>query len=467
MSKTSSPSNNFLFYGDNLERMKELEKEKGAFIDLVYIDPPFNSKRDYNILYNDRYGEDKVQIEAFTDTWSNVRYSDNIDEIARLGLQFINDYLLFIKRAFPISYVSYLSMMAIRIYYIRELLKETGSFYLHCDPTMSHYLKTLCDFIFGVKNFKNEIVWSYRTGGVSKRHFPRKHDIILFYAKSNKYKHHPLKETLLYDAPFFTGKDINPNKEGKYPVEVYIRDVWEKGVKPIINTSKKRLGYPTQKPIELLDRIIKASSNKGDVVADFFCGCGTTIDSAIGLKRNFVGCDISTLSIGLIAKTLKERHTFLENKNYTMTGLPKSIEQAQLLADKNKFEFQDWVVAYLINGFPNKKKTGDGGVDGFFPFRLENEKESRTCILEVKGGKNLNISQVRAFIKTCQEKEKQVGILVTMGHITDGMKKECYEVGKIKDVQKCDIVSVADLMNNKKPNILHYNIMSARAPQML
>ena len=456
---------NSLYYGDNLDVMKELLQEKGSFIDLIYIDPPFNSKRNYNILF-----KDNVQIEAFDDTWSNYHYEENIEEIQAIGLKDVSEYLSFIEKVMPSSYISYLSMMAIRIHYMRELLKDTGSFYLHCDPTMSHYLKTLCDLIFGKNNYRNEIVWSYQGTGQSKKGFKKKHDIIHFYIKTDK----------AYFSDEGSSEPISDFSKSKYKKEdeygLYkeirhsdntihkqylrqfqrIRDVWEL---PVINAmAKERLGYPTQKPLSLLERIVKASSKKGDIVADFFCGCGTTIDAANSLKRKWLGVDISTISVSLIERRLQDRHVLKEGKHYEKHGFPRDIEGAKVLADKNKFEFQNWAVHYLAKGTPNKRKTRDKGIDGWFYFKTNSDEANRLCILQVKGGHHLNIDNIRAFINNCKEDNKQAGVFMTMGHITKGMKTECYREGKlISDVFKCDIVSIEDLMNKKEPSVFKYN----------
>ncbi len=536
---------NYLYYGDNLEVMKKLLEEKSSFIDLVYIDPPFNSKRNYNILYKDRFNElDDIQKEVFTDTWSNVDYQKNIEEIKTLALNTIDGYLTFIKKTMPISYISYLSMMAIRIYYIRELLKETGSFYLHCDPTMSHYLKTLCDLIFGVKNFKNEIIWKRTYAHNDPKKFGRNRDSIFFYTKSNNYIFHIGYEKYSqeyiennfthkdkrgkYQSVILTGAGINKNdkiwkdyhpsqsnrswsipkriinklvgeekaktmsiierldllyendyilisKNGIPRFKEYLdemigvpfQEIWT-DINPISSNSNERVegNYPTQKPIKLLNRIIEASSKEGDLVADFFCGCGTTIDSAIENKRNFVGCDISTLSIAVVEKRLRERNRFLKNRDFEVEGLPKNFEQALKLAEEDKYKFQDWAIEYLLNAVSNSKKTGDGGIDGNFYFQIPPETESKRCIIDVKGGKNLSITQVRSFIKTCQE-NNCAGILLTMENITDGMKTECHELGTInKDVYKCDIVSIKNVMEGKRPIILEYNITYKKAKQV-
>ncbi len=380
----------------------------------------------------------------------------------------------------PPSFVSYLSMMAIRIYYIHALLKDTGSFYLHCDSTMSHYLKILCDVIFGTQNFKREIIWSNDDSSGFKsqtKNWVRGHDILFFYVRCvdsfifNK-QYNPLDEKTVkrYDKVDEKGNRYkiyrNPDGSKRYSYLKRMRGVPLSSVfKDIqsfqkVNNTGEYLGYPTQKPVALLERIIKASSNEGDVVANFFCGCGTTVDAAVKLERCFIGADISSQSISLIQKRLFDRHKFREKQDYHITGFPQNIEQAQQLADSNKLEFQNWVIHYLINGFVNPKKTGDGGIDGWFHFRLPTENQSRQCLIEVKGGNNLAISQVRAFIKVCQQKENvnKAGLFITMGNITDGMRRECYELGELyQNIKRCEIVHVRDILEGKYPFVSRYN----------
>ena len=521
---------NYLYYGDNLEIMKKLLDEKGSFIDLVYIDPPFNSNRDYNILYKDREKKaDLLQKEVFEDTWSNVDYQKNITEIEERALTKVSKYLKFISDTMPISYISYLSMMAIRIYYIRELLKDTGSFYLHCDPTMSHYLKILCDLIFGEENFRNEIVWERsKSGKTTSNKFASDTDVVLFYSISKKntfnFVYKPLADSTISQyikddndgrGKYCTHpmqKTDSPGPETTYDYVDNNGRVWKcpaKGwrmrqskIKALENDGRlyfegetvrekvywnerqntgkiannfwddianvrgeESTGYPTQKPKKLLNRIIEASSNEGDMVADFFCGCGTTIDSAIKLKRKFIGCDISTLSLAVIEKRLKERNGFKKDRDFEVDGLPKNLEQARKLAEDDHFKFQEWAIEYLLNGISNSKKTGDGGIDGNLFFRIPTELENRRCVIEVKSGKNLNIDQVRSFIQTCRENDC-TGLFLTMGHITAGMKTECYNLGSInKTVYNCDIVSIQDLMEGKRPAILEYNITYRKSKQ--
>ena len=292
---------NTLYHGDNLDILRHLVEEHGKnpFIDLIYIDPPFNSKRNYNILFQDLIRSEEngkkitAQKEAFKDTWSNVEISDTLEQLKKLDNLNIYKFLSENRYIFTDSQMSYLTMMSIRIYYMRKLLKQTGSFYLHCDPTMSHYLKILLDIIFGVKNFRNEIVWFYRKWNVSQNQFPHNHDYILFYSKSDKNKFNTL---YIPKSEKSSGKgkaiqSVIDEKTGKRK-SIYLETDSKGTPMPdwfdiaIINPmSKERLGYPTQKPETLLERIIKASSNEEDVVADFFLWMWHKYNSSRKIKK--------------------------------------------------------------------------------------------------------------------------------------------------------------------------------------
>ena len=283
-----------LYRGDCLDWMRRWPDE---CVDLIYLDPPFNSSAGYDIRSETGTGGSS-RARAFNDTW---KWDDQAAERLRrirddAGHPAHNAGEGLLYQLGESSMLAYLTYMTERLTEMRRLLKRTGSIYLHCDQTASHYLKVVMDGIFGANNFRNEIVWSYRTGGVSKRYWPRKHDVLLFYVKSDAYKHRPLQERVLYDKPFFNAQF---DEVGRPYADVYVRDVWD-DIKPIINVSKERLGYPTQKPVALLERIIEASSSPGDMVLDPFCGCGTTVVAAENLGRRWAGIEISEFAIELI-----------------------------------------------------------------------------------------------------------------------------------------------------------------------
>lgn len=433
----------------------------------------------------------KAQREAFADTWSSVTYYDTINEIQELDLDLYKFLSALDSINISKSAISYLVTMSIRIWYIHKLLKDTGSFYLHCDPTMSHYLKLVCDLIFDNKNFRNEIVWCYKARHFSKKNFNPKHDIILRYSKSNNYifnwqevlrplspvtiKKYKLRDNNgLYrlvgrgikGSPIQSAKDIDPKWEKERP-ELVKRDYLKAGVPyedywniDLINqAAKERLGYPTQKPEALLERIIKASSNEGDLVADFFCGCGTTVAVAEKLNRNWIGVDISHLAINLVLKRIIDTYGVKLKSDIKIFGFPKDIASARELAtktDKNRVQFQDWVIEVLLGGISNSKKTGDGGYDGYITFNKSADGKSKGIgIIEVKSG-NLNISNLRAFIQVVDKQKADLGIFVCFNdQITKGMTIECNKHGKIKGykIDKIQIISVDELLDGVIPKI--------------
>ena len=347
---------NSLYYADCFEIMQSwLDQSLEGMVDLIYLDPPFNSKTNYNYLYGTKNGT-PAQVRAFSDTWKwGGAAQERLERFHLAVAHSAHKAVLGLETALgPSGMLAYLTYMAERLELMRRLLKESGSIYLHCDPAASHYLKIVMDAVFGPKNFQNEIIWSYRTGGASKKRWPRKHDTILFYQKSGKYQHMPEQERVIYKKAFF-GTSID--KAGRHYTDVLVRDVWDT-IKPLINVSKERLGYPTQKPRALLERIIKASSTKGDLVLDPFCGCGTTIDAAQRLNRDWIGIDISPLATGLI------RNIRLRDSSIPIYGIPTDMEGAKQLLQANHFHFEAWVITSISGLAPNEVQVGDGGIDG-------------------------------------------------------------------------------------------------------
>ena len=287
---------------DNLKLMQNfVEFKMEGFIDLIYIDPPFNSNRDYK----DKNG--KVQ---FTDKWVNVDLKEEIEEL-KSTLPKLEEMIGIISP--DITYYNYLVSMGIRLYYMRRLLKDTGSIYYHCDPTASHYIKIVMDYVFGIKNFRNEIVWCYDTSGKSKNYYPQKHNIIFLYSKSDNFIFNEQRVSAEgKNASRYNKIDEQGNKyymrSGKYKViyqgTIPVKDWWT-DISALTNNQNERLGYPTQKPEALLERIIKASSNEGDLVMDFYNGGGTTGAVCKKLNRNYLGCDISADSVELTLKRLE------------------------------------------------------------------------------------------------------------------------------------------------------------------
>ena len=295
MTKNSIAYNRTLFLEDNLPVLRGLDSDS---IDLIATDPPFNkgvpaftgtTKAGQNVEFKDVWNwNDDVHVE-----WTNAISGKHPSLYAAIYAA---------NKTAGYDMGAFLCWMAVRVLEMHRVLKPTGSLYLHCDQTASHYLKAMLDSIFGRKNFRNEVIWSYRTGGVSKRYWPRKHDSILFYVKSDSYEHSPIQERIFYDKQFFTEKV--DTTEGRYYADVYVRDVWD-DIKPIINVSIERTGYPTQKPLALYKRMIEASSNPGDMVLDPFAGCATTCVAAEQLGRQWIGIDIREESGDVIRERLE------------------------------------------------------------------------------------------------------------------------------------------------------------------
>lgn len=472
---------NKLYFGDCLDILKKLNKEHpGGFIDLIYIDPPFNSKRNYNILFEDAdLKNTKAQKEAFADTWSNVSYKDTLEEIKDVDLDLFSFLESLDKIRIQKSAVSYLTTMAIRIYYIHKVLKVTGSFYLHCDPVMSHYLKLLCDLIFGSRKFRNEIAWCYSIGGRSSKTFAPKHDIIFYYTKGNNWTFNG--DDPLVRIPRKSGSHMKiiigehgnewqektDKKTGKkylYPVDKIANDYWI-DIEQLNREDAERLHYPTQKPEILLKRIIACSSNKSDLVADFFCGCGTTIAVAQEMQRKWIGVDISHLAIGLIERRLIKSYDKVIKNTYEIDGFPKDLSSAKQLAESTsggRLKFQDWIIESMIGGVHNPKKTADGGWDGHLTFNMPNHLKE-IILIEVKSG-NVNVQKLREFIQVTSKQKAAIGVFVCFEEqVTKPMRLEAKDAGYYKkdifgaNYDRIQIMTVEKLLEGeeiKMPNIL-------------
>jgi adenine specific DNA methylase Mod len=516
---------NHLYFGDCLDVLKEIYNEyHDPFIDPIYIDPPFNSKRNYNVLFESIDMKDaNAQKQAFADTWSNVSYMDELNMLAELDKDLYDVLTVYSKtKSISDSAVAYLTTMAHRIWYMHKLLKNSGSFYLHCDPTMSHYLKLICDMIFGERNFINEITWqrtaSHNDAKQGRIGFGNIADNILFYTKTNKAKFNhqyiPLDQEYVEKSyrhidkdgrryrldnltgpggaakgnPFYEvmgvsrywryskekmdqlikeGRIIQTKPGGVPAYKRYLDEskgaemgtIWT-DIGPLQATQKEKLGYPTQKPEALLERIIKASSNEGDVVADFFCGCGTTISVAQRLNRKWLGADISHLAIRLIIKRLIDTYGEGVKHNIKIHGFPKDVASAKMLAqdtEEGRFGFQEWAIEVLLHGVVNPKKTADGGYDGYLTYQTDKGKEF--VLIETKSG-GVNVKNIREFIHVVEKQKAAAGIFVCFADtVTKEMLKEAKAAGHIKlgtmdtGLDKIQILTIDDLLGDKKPNL--------------
>lgn len=405
-------------------------------VDLIYIDPPFNSKRKYNIVFDSETGSSE---EAFSDVWSRVAYLDLLPEINTINPQ-LHKFLIMLKETgLDESYLSYLSHMAIRCYYMRRMLKDTGSLYYHCDPTASHYIKIVLDYIFGMKNFRNEIVWHYGLGGSSNRLFSKKHDIIFYYTMSDSYH---------FDKPQVpaTSQMLKGQLKGA-------DTVWD--IPTLNNMAKERLGYPTQKPEALIERIIKASSNEGDLVADFFLGGGTTASVCHKLNRNFLGSDLNYRAIQITKDRLIGLGATLK-KDLLIHGIPASSKDLRRMvadniigSDRNsRFELEDITIKYYLQGVVgNTVKVGDDSVDGRFGFTYRGE--AMRGIVQVTSGGSKN--HLKAFCSEVGKGNADMGVYIMFADdVTDGFIREVKGYGKLGDVDKIQILTFEDLVDQKQ-----------------
>jgi len=465
---------NKLYFGDNLDILRD--KIPDNFVDLIYLDPPFQSGRTYNIIFQPKAGEIKganAEIKTFEDIWEwGMEAERNYEGLiaGTITKEKPNQKLIDLMKAMrgylgEVSMMAYLSMMAPRLLEMRRVLKDTGSIYLHCDPTASHYLKLLMDAVFGADNFRNEIIWHYRRWTAEARKFQKLHDVILFYTKGRDYKFNKLLTSYTEGSVARKkGGVLHRFKTGEKPFLVSNRELQKGGVPEndvwhipfIAPSARERIGYPTQKPEALLERIIKASSDKGDVVADFFCGCGTTVAVAERLRRKWIGVDITYLAIDVISKRLAVSGV-KENTDFEIDGEPKEVYSAKKLAEKDPFQFQIWCVSRL-DANPSETKSADRGVDGIINF-LDPSKSSKVgkAIIQVKGTENVNPAMVRDLKGTLKSQNADFGILITFRDPTPGMKSEATKEGYFKtnymreEIPKIQFLTVADLFKDPIP----------------
>ncbi len=455
---------NTLYFGDNIHILRDFIHDES--VDLIYLDPPFNSKRNYNVYLNTPKGhQSDAQITAFEDSW---HWSDQAEqeysELLRHPNTDIADLMASLRRFLHESdMMAYLVMMTSRLLELHRVLKPTGSLYLHCDPTASHYLKIVLDNVFGLKNFKNEIIWSYNKWAVAGNTFSKNHDVILFYSKEkdesvfNIQYQERAQSTLkrFGNKKIVSGFDATGNREPSKTVEedssgVKMSDVWS--IPIIAPSSKERLGYPTQKPVALLERIIQASSNPGDVILDPFCGCGTAVHAAQKLGRQWIGIDITHLSIHLIERRLRDSFPEIQFETH---GIPKDFGSAASLADRDKYEFQYWACS-LVGAQPYKggKKGADGGIDGIRYFN-DDDQSDKKIIVSVKGG-GVTRTMIADLKNTVDREKASMGLFVTLLEPTAPMRDEAISAGFYTNAYeesfpKIQILTIKDLLSGKTP----------------
>jgi len=347
------------------------------------------------------------------------------------------------------SNLAYLSYMANRLLECHRVLKSTGSIYLHCDPTMSHSLKLVMDAVFGRNMFLNEIVWAYRTGGVSKKWFGRKHDVILFFRKSKDFFFKPLKEkSYLTHSYGFKNIRIEEDENGLFRW-TYCRDWWQ--IEALRGNHAESQGYPTQKPVALLDRIIQASCPPDGVVMDPFCGCGTTIEAAQILGRSWIGIDVCVNACKVIERRISNHlGNFYDEVEFI--GLPKTPGDAKTLAGLDAFKFERWA-ASLVDGMePNKKQRGDGGIDGYGRLAVKKGKFI-DLVSQVKGG-HTNPGHIQAFNGARQQAGADLGIFTCLeDRVTQGMRDTAASTGRFMRTPKVQIYTIEDYFIGRTPQM--------------
>ena len=403
---------NSIICGDCRDRMKQIPDES---VDLIYLDPPFFSGKSYDLIW----GESRATIKSFEDAefykkicgqcGTDWHKNESGDDYARCVDPKCNAPLEEAKDIRMNNIDAYVGWLKPRLQKCYNALKPTGSIYVHLDWHAVHYVKVAMDEIFGMKNFQNEIIWCYRTGGATKKRFSRKHDNILLYSKTDDFTFNLYKDRIYYEKPFF---DPKQDEDGRYYADVLPVDYWE--IPAVINVSKERIGYPTQKPEDLLERIIKASSDEGDIVLDPFCGCGTTITVAQRLKRKWIGIDIEPVSCTV--QQIRMEKTFgLEipiidlGKRFKEEELAARLETARKM---NPYEFQDWIVE-LLNGKPAPRKSDDDGVDGWIDKPFGNLEKGDP--IQVKRTDKVGRDVIKLLALNTQTIGREHGVVVGFG----------------------------------------------------
>lgn len=468
---------NYLYYGDNLDILRRYIKDES--IDLIYLDPPFKSNQDYNVLFKERNGtKSSAQIKAFEDTWHWDRkaedtYIEIVEKLPRKVADLMKALRTFLGEN---DMMAYLVMMAIRLQELHRVLKSTGSIYLHCDPTAGHYLKLLMDAVFGHRGFRNEIVWHYSGWNARLRDsFNRRHDILLFYARNPRQKFNSYSLPWSSEAEYVRVRKqkVHVEEDGrKYVlsdagkgrrVKRYLKeamtygkpvdDIWN--IPKLNNSSKEYLGYPTQKPEALLERIIEASSDKDSVVLDPFCGCGTAVTVAERLGREWIGMDITHLAISLMRHRLED--TFGRQVGYEVVGEPVDLRGAEELARQDPYQFQWWALG-LVGARPAKseqKKGADKGIDGYIYFHDDpKKKETKEVIIQVKSG-HVGSGMIDALKGVVEKEKAQIGIFITFEEPTRPMKTEAVSSGYYNsplghNYPIIQILTIKELLEGKK-----------------
>lgn len=509
------PAKNQLYYGDNFDVLRRYMADES--VDLVYLDPPFNSNANYNVLFAEKGGtKAAAQIKAFEDTWQwDESSAASFRHVVEQGGQVAQALIAFRTFLGDSDMLAYLAMMAPRLVELRRVMKSTGSIYLHCDPTASHYLKMLLDAIFGPTKFRNEVIWQRTSAHNDPFRYGRVHDVLLFYGKDRPVWNEQFDPP---DASYFAAHDFETDEAGRlyrkrdltapahgrdsgqyewkgmrppkgrmwsYTLEnmerleaesriaytrtgmprlkiyaedlkgVPYQDVWVRPELWLNAAAGERLGYPTQKPEALLERIISASSNEGDTVLDPFCGCGTTVAAAQKLNRQWIGIDITHLAIGLIKKRFSDTYGEAIKDTYDVIGEPVSLQDAATLAASDPYQFQWWALS-LVQARPAEQKKGrDRGIDGRIYFHDDTSGDTKSIILSVKAGKT-GPDHVRDLRGTVEREKAALGVLITMEGPTKEMRKEAatgeFYLSPWGTHPRIQLLTVADLLAGKTIN---------------
>ncbi len=544
-------ADNILYYGDNLDILRRYVEDES--VDLIYLDPPFNSDQDYNVLFAEQDGtRSAAQIKAFEDTWRwDQASAREYHQIVEQGPDRVSKAMQAFRTMLGENdLLAYLAMIAPRLVELHRVLRPTGSIYLHCDPAASHYLKTLMDAVFGGRRFCNEIVWKRTHAHGSSRRFGPLHDVILFYSKGDEpvwtnpkgphdpeylaehFRHVDEASGRRFQPISLTGagvrrgesgkawRGINPTSVGRHwalpgavletigVVEGTVQqkldaldaaglifwpekrggtprlkwyaddltgqalpDVWS-DIPPISSHAAERLGYPTQKPEALLERIIRASSREGDILLDPFCGCGTAIAVAQRLKRRWIGIDITHLAINLIRHRLKDGFGEQVESSYCVEGEPTDLTGARALAAQDRFQFQCWALGLVGARKTEVKKGADRGIDGRLFFHDDNGK-TKQVIFSVKSGK-VSVKDVRDLRGVVEREEAALGLLITLEDATQPMRGEAAAAGFYlspwtqKNHPRMQVLTVEQLLAGKRvdmPPVRHTNVTFKKAPK--
>jgi site-specific DNA-methyltransferase (adenine-specific) len=502
---------NQLFFGDNLTVLRDHVKD--GSVDLIYLDPPFNSQANYNVLFEERSGEAaEAQVEAFRDTWKwGPSAAEAYDDVMKAA----GDLAIILKglRSWlgQNAMMAYLAMMAVRLLELRRVLKPTGSLYLHCDPKASHYLKIILDAVFGHGSFRNEVIWKRTSGHSDARRYGSVHDTILFYVGGDlgtwnelyqPYDEEYVKQYYRYadpDGRKFMSGDLGAaglqgggydylwkgvrrvwrvpeetmqrlDREGRIfytrngipRIKRYLdeakglpcQDVWD-DIEALRSWHQERLGYPTQKPVALLERIMAASTKEGDVVLDPFCGCGTTVEAAERMKRQWLGIDVTHYAVTLIEARLNAKYA---NAKYKVHGRPVDLAGARDLARRDKYQFQWWAAWRLgAQTYREEKRGADRGIDGNIFFKNGPYGDGR-IIISVKGGENVGVQMVRDLRGVIEREEAEMGILVCLAEPTKPMLDEASNAGFVRKsahgrLPRLQVVTISDVLEGRMPKL--------------